>query len=596
MNDATTNGTRGGTRVIAGSVFPIRVDMPTSAGLGPATLPAMYTSVRWLNDYLDPPLAADEQAELLTRAGFPLEETEPVDAEDDVRQDFEMTSNRGDCVCHVGLAREIAALSGRTLKVPQPEPPTGAGRAADLIAVHNDDTAGCPLYTARVIRGVTVKPSPEWLKQRLRARGDIPRNNIVDITNFVLFEMGQPTHVFDLARLGAAEINIRRARPDEPFLPIGEDAREVKLTADDLVIADGEEAVAIAGVKGGALSSVTDQTTDVVIEAATFDPVSVRTSSRRHGIASESSYRFERGVHPAQIDAASRRVAELILELAGGELCADVIAEGEPIPEEHAVSMRPDRCRAILGVPVSDEEMIDALERLGFRPKTRGERIEATVPHFRLDVHREIDLIEEVGRVYGHDRIPIGDTIAITVAPPQPDEEAKRAVQDTLVGMGYVESITHSLMPEEDANLFLLEGQTPLRVDDDRAKAEPTLRPSVLPSLLRVRTRNLHSGLADLRLFELASIYWRDAKSHVEKVALGLIADIDEESSAGYRTVRGAIERIASLLCGPDATVEIVPDTTAPWLDPGGLVRIDGRMFGRLGVLRADLRQRFDLE
>ncbi|MCH8314434.1 MAG: hypothetical protein IIA64_00540 [Planctomycetes bacterium] len=313
----------------------------------------MFASVNWINAYLDPPASADEQAELLTRAGFPLEGRAEVDG-GDVRQDFEMASNRGDVGCHVGMAREIAAISGRTLKAPRPSPHPTAGRADQFVTVINKAPKLCPLYTGRVIRGLRVGPSPKWLTDRLTAIGQIPRNNLVDISNFVLFELGQPTHVFDLAKLGGAQIVIRMAKPGESFLPIGEGAAKVKLTEQDLVIADEKRAVAIAGVKGGAETAVTETTTDILIEAASFDPVSVRNSSRRLNIASDSSYRFERGVHPGQVDFAAERLVELILELCGGELCEGVLAEGQPIPEPRTASMRPDRCRKLLGIEISN--------------------------------------------------------------------------------------------------------------------------------------------------------------------------------------------------------------------------------------------------
>jgi phenylalanyl-tRNA synthetase beta chain len=353
----------------------------------------MNTSAAWLNDYLEPPASPEEQAELLTRAGFPFEGGEEVAISTgrDMRQDFEMTSNRGDCTCHVGMAREIAAISGRTLKVPQPAPKATGPAASSIVTVENHEKKLCPLYTARIIKGVKVGPSPQWLQDRLIARGDIPRNNVVDATNFVLFELGQPTHVFDLAKLKGPKIVVRKAKPNEPFLPIGEGAAEVKLSADDLVIADAEDAVAIAGVKGGALSAVTHATTDILIEAATFDPVTVRNTSRRLNISSDSSFRFERGVHPAQVNHAADRLAELILELAGGTLLDGVVSDGAPIPPRRTVSMRCERCRKILGVPVEDAMMVTSLAKLGFEPKLDAGVIHCTVPIQRLDIEREVD-------------------------------------------------------------------------------------------------------------------------------------------------------------------------------------------------------------
>ncbi|MCZ6834881.1 MAG: phenylalanine--tRNA ligase subunit beta [Planctomycetota bacterium] len=555
----------------------------------------METSNLWINDYLDSPISPEEQADLLTQAGFPHEGSKSVENGEDVRQDFEMTSNRGDCVCHLGLAREIAALSKRRLKIPEAIPtPTGppASESATLI---NEEPDLCPLYTARVIKGIKVGPSPEWLAKRLRARGDIPRNNVVDATNFVNFEWGQPTHVFDLDLLKKNTIIIRKAKVDERFLPLGEGETEIKLTRDDLVIADAENAVALAGVKGGGLTAVTEKTSDILIEAATFNPVSVRNTSRRHNIITDSSYRFERGVHPGQVNDAADRLVCLILELAGGELCEGVISEGKPIPDRRQISMRTDRCRKIMGVPIPDDTMVDALDRLGFDPRLEGERIECTVPIHRLDVEREIDIIEEVGRVFGHDNIPMKDAIEIRVAPPQPTIEARSAVSDVLVGMGFVESVTHTLVPEKHATLFLSPGTTPLRVDDDRAKAWPILQPSVLPSLLRVRASNHANGVERLKLFQGASTFWRTQEGHHESIRLGMVLDLENEHD-GLRPVRGVIERIVRLLLGPDAQVDVRPDDSVPWFTPAAEVSAGGRVIGHMGVLPKKLVSQFELD
>ena len=554
----------------------------------------MLTSVTWMNDYLDPPADAAEQGDLLTRAGFPLEGEESVDG-GDTRQDFEMTSNRGDCVCHVGLAREIAALSGRSLKMPLADPkPTGPD-ASSIIKVVNRESVLCPLYTARVIRGVKVGPSPDWLADRLRARGDIPRNNIVDATNFVLFELGQPTHVFDLATIADNTIIIRRAAQGEAFLPLGEGAQSVKLTTDDLVIADAQRAVAMAGVKGGAETAVSESTTDVLIEAATFHPVGVRNSSRRHNIASDSSYRFERGVHPAHIAAASDRLVSLILELAGGELCEATVSDGVAIPKPVIVTMRPDRCRQLLGVPVENDHMRDALGRLGFAPQLAGDVIECTVPFHRLDIIREVDLIEEVGRMYGLDNIPIAESIAIRVAPPQPTELAKHAINSALVGMGFLETVTHSLISERAAEQFMPPGMLTLALEDDRTREEPALRPSVLPSLLRVFAHNRDNGTRDARLFETAATFSKHGEQHDERRKLALLIPAADPSAA-VREMRGIIERLVQLLRGPNASVEVRGEQALPWFDPCAVARCDGLMLGCYGIISPELARSFGID
>ncbi|MFM8699219.1 MAG: phenylalanine--tRNA ligase subunit beta, partial [Phycisphaerales bacterium] len=463
----------------------------------------MRTSVTWLNDYLDRPASAEEQATLLTAAGLNFDGGDVAD-NGEPWQEIETTSNRGDCLCHVGLARELCAMSGRRLKPPAAAPHATGGPAAKAVTVRNHDPAGCPRYVARVITGVKVGPSPEWLQRRLRAIGQVPRNNLVDCTNFVLFELGHPTHVFDLGTLRGKAIEIRRARKDERFLPIGEGAQELTLAGGELVIADAERPVAIAGVKGGAATAVTAGTTDVLLEIAAFDPVAVRASSRGLRLASDSSYRFERGVHPTELDAAADRLAALVLETAGGTLLDGAVEAGAPLPPARTVRVRPARVASLLGTPIPVEEVVRALDTLGFSPVLRGDAIDCTVPPRRIDVEREIDLIEEVCRIHGLDRVPMRETLAVRVAPVEPQVSAPRAVKSLLVGLGFVESVTHTLVSERSAAPFLRPGEHALRVGDERAGGTPVLRPSVLASLLEVRRRNAAAGIVELRLCEFA--------------------------------------------------------------------------------------------
>jgi phenylalanyl-tRNA synthetase beta chain len=567
----------------------------------------MRTSVLWINDYLDRPADAAEQAAVLTSAGLPLDGGDTAE-NGEPWQEIETTSNRGDCLCHVGMAREIAAVTGRRVRMPKAELRTGGGRASDFITVRNHEHAMCPRYTARVIKGVKVGPSPEWLQRRLVAIGQIPRNNVVDATNFVLFELGQPTHVFDLATLGGREIHIRRAHQGEAFLPLGTDAKEVRLTQADLVIADRDRAVALAGVKGGAGAGVTETTTDIVLEAATFDVVAVRGASRRHGIASDSSYRFERIVHPAEIDAAADRLAALILEIAGGTLCEGVVADGAPLPPPRSIALRPARARQILGFDIPTARMVELLDTLGFAPRlvhsADGEVIETTAPARRVDVEREIDLIEELCRLNGLDAVPVSDTIPIRVPQRSPVERGTRDVKDLLAGMGFIETITHSLVSERAGEAFLPNGATLLRVEDERAGGEPALRPSVVTSLLRVRRHNEDQGAANLRLFEFASAFHYAGGTHVERPTLALVADAPadaRDAQGAYRLMRGVVERVLALVAPRIARIEFVrgdaaTSTATAWLSASARVRVDGRDIGVVGVVEPRVLKAHGLE
>ncbi|MEC9157886.1 MAG: phenylalanine--tRNA ligase subunit beta [Planctomycetota bacterium] len=556
----------------------------------------MKTSVRWINDYLEPEADAEAQGEALTACGFPFEGAHPLE-DGDVQQEIEMASNRGDCVCHAGLAREIAALTGRTFTPPRPETSAAGPPIEQRMAVDNREPGLCPLYTAHLITGVTVGPSPDWLQERLRSIGQIPRNNLVDATNFVLFELGQPTHIFDLDLLEGDRIVVRRATEGEAFLPLGEDTREVALAESDLVIADAAGPVALAGIKGGARSAVHDGTTDVLIESATFDRVTVRNSSRRLGIASDSSYRFERGVHPAQAADAAGRLVQLVLELAGGTLHEGVATGGAPIPPPARIEMRLQRCTDLLGQPLTRERIVECLAALGLDPEPGDEVVTVTVPPHRLDLAEEIDLIEEVARINGYEQLPIDEGMAVQVTPVQPELEATERLRETLVGAGFLETISHTLVSEAAAGHFLEPGREPLRVNDERAGGEPILRPSLLPSLLEVARRNRDRAGLTLGAFEIASVFDRAGDEHRERSMLGLVLDGDHEAdpSERYRTLRGALEEVARLLLGDRGALEpeATPDS-APWLVPGAVLSAGGDRVGTIGMLAPGVARAFD--
>ncbi len=552
----------------------------------------MLVTQNWINDYLSDNITAHEQAKLLTAAGFPLEGTEELDS-GDVRQDFEMTSNRGDCTCHIGLAREISARTGNKMTLPAYDLPNEKGcPISEISSVQNEEPGLCPLYTARIIQNATVSDSPSWLKTRIENRGDVPRNAVVDATNFVLFELGQPTHVFDLDKISGGKIIVRLAKEGELFLPLGEDAKEIKLTSNDLVIADAEKPIALAGVKGGANSAVTPETKNLLIESATFDPVTVRETSRRHNIASDSSFRFERGVSPLQIETASNRLANILLDVSGGTLCKGILSDGKELPTPTTVSMRIDYCSQKLGVEVSKDEMVSGLERLGFNATCKNGVLSCTVPYFRGDITREIDLVEEVGRVHGYENITIADSVEVRVPSSGGEADGRQAVLNALAGMGFVECVTHSLISADGATPFLVEGEAPLLLQDSRAAAEPVLRPSIVPSLLRVRKHNDDNGVKQLRLAELGSVFKLVGDNHEEHVELALL--IDAKETGGIGEMRAILDRICQVLTAT-ITVEVTPDETATWLEPSGTVSFSGNVVGKIGRLAASIQKQWDV-
>ncbi|MEM9915665.1 MAG: phenylalanine--tRNA ligase subunit beta [Planctomycetota bacterium] len=567
----------------------------------------MKISLNWLNDYLGTPVAQDAVDDLLTGHGFPIEDTVTIDqgpagtgsGGGDVMFDVEVTSNRGDCLSHVGVAREVAAATGSELIRPSTELPAARSDAVEaLTSVTHQEADACPLYTARVITGVKIGPSPNWLVAKLEAVGLRSVNNVVDVTNFVLLELGQPLHAFDLGKLAGRQVVVRRAAKGEKFNAI--DGTKHELRDDMLVIADAERPQAVAGVMGGADSEVGDDTTDILLESAIFEPLSVRKTSRALKLASDSSFRFERGVDPVGVGTASRRAAALIVELAGGTLADGVIRVGPMADQENEpvmLSLRAGRCRQLLGLDLSAEQQADYLNRIGLNAAADGETVTAMVPTFRLDLTREVDLIEEIARLHGMDAIPIKPKLELIAKPPQASVKAKNLIGDVLVAHGYHETITFSFINPKLASPFLPEGAEALMLEGDHKKDEPMLRPSVLPSLLQCRKLNQDAGNADVRLFESASTWNVIDGQTVETVKLALLRDAKDADEA-LRELRGAIDEVVEALGGVKAkqAVQILTLDHPGEFATAGQVVVENKAIGILGLVADKTRDRFDVQ
>ncbi len=557
----------------------------------------MIISLNWLNTYLDRPVDAETAEGVLTNVGFPLDGRDDRDGGESIL-DVEVTSNRPDCLSHVGVAREIAAATGRSLLRPAVDLPDPGGDVRDHAGLTNDAPDLCPQYTARVIRGVRVGPSPGWLVERLEAIGLRAVNNVVDVTNFVLHELGQPLHAFDLDKLGGRRIVVRHARGEEAFTAI--DGSRHMLAEGMLVIADQARPAAVAGVMGGLDSEVGDATTDILLESARFDQLSVRTTSRALKLTSDSSYRFERGVDPRGVDTAAERAAQLIVELAGGTLCAGVLSAGRPMPEAGHATMRPARCRALLGADIDTPRMVELLDALGLQPAVQGDAIACTIPSHRLDLEREADLIEEVARLHGFDQIPLKDRMSIVARPPQALVEARKTANRVLVGHGYHETITFTTMAPKAAELFTepAPANEPIMLDDERRVAEPMLRPSLLPSLLEVRKTNQDAGNRDVKLFEIARTFGRKEGEYWEATELGLLADARDATS--MREVRGTLEELCASLGRDGYQFRDAGEHTPRWAAAAGLI-VDSadeseRIIGVLGRAHEAVLQQFDVQ
>ena len=456
----------------------------------------------------------------------------------DTRIVLDVTPNRGDLLSHVGIARDLGAVLGKPVKLggwgpgaggsgsasptPSPQPPAprivrpqGASGATAGVRITIEDTQGCPRYTAAVIRGVTIGPSPAWLEQRLRALGQRPISNVVDATNYLMLENGQPLHAFDLAKLAGPAVVIRRAREAERLTTL--DGQDRLLRTDTCVIADAERAIAVGGVMGGAGSEVADATTDILLECAYFDPKRTRATRRALGLSTEASYRFERGVDPAATAQNLARAVELLLHVAGGRL------DGPPVdvyPAPHqpgTVFVRDARVTHVLGVDIPRAEIERVLTALGFVVGPREDRLAVQVPPWRPDVEREIDVIEEVARIVGYDRFPDDmRSFRPGTVPDAAEERASDRLRDILTGLGVHEAVSLSLGTRQSA--AAVEVLNPL------SREESYLRTELLRGLAQRAEHNWRLMERDVRLFELGHVFAKRPEGlPVEELRLAVV-------------------------------------------------------------------------
>lgn len=536
----------------------------------------MDISLRWLNQYLTPgDVTAQQVDHIMTEAGMPIEEHKPG-LDGDTILDVEVTSNRGDCLGHVGIAREIAAAryadKPRVLTMPQiNQSPLGAP-IGDELKLENHVPDRCPLFSARLIRNVKIGPSPDWLRKAIESFGQRSINNVVDVTNYITLELGNPCHVFDYDKLSGGTLIVREATPGEKVKTLY--AGEHELRSSDLVVADAERPQSLAGVIGGHDSQVDNNTTTVVFEMATWDTVSVRNTGRRLQIRTDAAYRFERGIDPRTIDFAAQRAAALICEVSGGQLAEGVLSEGAPLPEDKAITLRPDRCDLLLGVHTEPTEMADLLNALSFKTTidSNGTLRCVIPPHRSHDVTREIDLIEEVARARSLAVIPVQETLPVRTREPQTSERAMQTIARALTGLGFYETITFSFTAPKKGEIFQRTGTDLVSVDDDRRKAEPTLRPSVLLGLLATRHANQSartSAPGGIRLYEHAECFAQKVgtRDTLEHRSLAMLIDVPfegkkpkhEDTQHALRVMRGSIDTIVRSVFGPMARTTITP-------------------------------------
>ncbi len=548
----------------------------------------MLVSWKWLSRYVELPPDRETLEARLSMSGLNHEGTitpaENGDLEpDDVCIDLEVTSNRGDCLGHIGVAREIAVLYDRQLNVPDPEIAEAGGGVDSLLAVDNQFVDACPRYTARVIEGVTIGPSPDWMRRALQAVGIGVVNNVVDATNFVLMECGQPLHAFDYDKLHDKRILVRPAAAGETITAI--DHRQYTLDASMCVIADAKRACAVAGVMGGAETEVTDATSNLVIESAIFTPLSVRRTARSLKLHSPSSYRFERRVDPSGVDWASRRVCELILQSGGGKLAAGVIDTAPQTPPRDPIVLRLSQLERLLGISIPAETVDRILTALGCQGagKVSAGSGAYTPPSWRHDLTREADLIEEVARIHGYDKIPEDSSIPVTPSSKRVFDAATERIRSVLVAAGISEAMTPSVVTQKlDKSLSPWTDRPPLTTQTAMLKGAKTLRRTLLPSLLQARANNWSAASLEADLFEIAHIYVpgeSGTELPEELYAVGMAVGGD------FFRAKGVVELLCQSL-GIGQPLAVTPCDAAGFV-PGQIVRlrVGESQLGYLGVV-----------
>lgn len=565
----------------------------------------MLFSSRWLARYVELPETTDDLAALLTRCGMVVEDMRPQG--DDTVFDLDIPSNRVDAMNHYGVAREIATARRVELRAPKITA-RGSDPGIDrLTGVEIEDFDGCARYAARLIRGVKIAPSPPWLASLIEAIGLRPLSNVADITNFVLWELGHPLHAFDFDRLAEQRIVVRRARDGETLVTL--DGIERKLLASDLVIADAQRPVALAGVMGGVESAITDDSVNVLLEGAWFDPASVRATAQRFNLHTDASHRFERSAAHDGMLMALDRAAGLVQELAGGELAGGMIDVVGALPEPVTTELRLERLQSLLGIEMQPADVEQILTRLGFsiEPADGGYTVE--VPSFRPDVMREEDLIEEVGRHHGYDRLPATLPVVRAVEDPgTPEVLGERRLKRCFVAAGCHEVMSSSLSSAAEQTVFIDRAEDLVALGNPISTSLGVLRAHLVPGLLGAVAHNLNHGQTTLRLFEVGHCFTGPLTDEGVTERWGLAIALtgsrrrdhwdDAAAAVDFYDLKGIVERVTRQMAWPQWRWE---PGTAPGIDPATAAVLrsasgDDAPAGWAGRISADAAHTFDID
>lgn len=522
--------------------------------------------------------------------------------------EFDLTPNRADCLNMFGVAYEVGAILDRDVRFPEVHVSESTEKATDYISVHIENEQDNPYYGARIIKNVKIGPSPQWLQNRLIAAGIRPISNVVDITNYVLLEYGQPLHAFDYDRFGSNEVLTRRAKDGEEIVTL--DGQTRKLSSEYLVITNGKEPVAIAGVMGGEATEVREDTTTVLLEAAYFDPARIRKAASALDIHSEASHRYERGVDPNRLVPAADRAAQLMVELAGGQVLSGIAEAGTRTVEPKKVSVTVGKINRVLGTDLPKDTMTDIFRRLQFKTDLKDDTFTVTIPTRRMDISIEEDLIEEVGRLYGYDQLPTTLPYGNTTPGRLTDTQLmRRKVRHYLESAGLNETITYTLTTDEKAILYAddKEDHHPIRLPLPMSEDHTTLRLSLAPQLLDAVRYNLNRGVKDIALYEIGPVFLTEEETLVhlpqEKERLAAVFTgtwyshpwQKEQKAVDFYVAKGVLEGLFAEL-GLGGRAKFV-QTKKEGLHPGrtAAVLLDHRPIGFIGQLHPSQQKTFDL-